>query len=131
MQRKISWTIKERERERERESVRARVRACVRVPKELHTADISFLLNYAICIYTATKQLHNFPFSFPVTGDKGNYHCMQHLSPGVNAGLQWIVSLQFISNYTVLLTGKGPTPMAKKNYTSNSFMNVTHCEDPV
>jgi hypothetical protein len=47
----------------------------VNVSKELHNADISYLLYYAICVYTATNQLHNFPFSFPITGDKGKYHC--------------------------------------------------------
>ena len=97
----------------------------------LHTTHISCPLNYAICVYTATKELHNFPFSFSITGDKGKYHFQQHISPGVNAGLQWVKSLQFILNYTVLLIGKEPIPQAKKNGTSNSFMKRTHCEDPL
>jgi hypothetical protein len=36
----------------------------------IHTMHISCPLKYAICVYTATKELHNFPFSFPITGDK-------------------------------------------------------------
>jgi len=54
----------------------------------IHTIYISCPLNYAICVYTATKELHNFQFSFPITGDKGKYHFLQHTSPGVNTGLQ-------------------------------------------
>ena len=80
----------------------------------LHTVHISYLLNYAICVYTATKRLHNVLFSFPITGDKGEYHCLQHLSPGVNAGLQLIMSLHFILNCTVLLIGKEATHMARE-----------------
>ena len=72
----------------------------------LHTMHISSLLNYAICVYTATKELHNFQFSFSISDDEAKYHCMQHISHGVNAQLQRIKSLQFTLNYTVLLIGK-------------------------
>ena len=130
----------------------------VNVPKELHTVNISYLLNYAICVYTATKQLHNFPFSFPHHWWQGKYHCMQHMSLGVNTGLQWIMSLQFTLNYALLLIGKEPTAMARKmilliqggsKMTGTdlcvnkpvtvpvifeppcTFMDITHREDPM
>ena len=102
----------------------------VNLSNVLHTTHVSCPLIYAICVYTATNELHNSPFSFPITGDKGKHHFPQHISPGVNVGLQWVKSLQFILHYTVLLLGKDPIPQAK-NVTSNSFMNITNCEDPL
>ena len=58
----------------------------VNVSKQLHTADTSYLLNYVICVYAATKQLHNFPVSFPISGDKAKYRCLQHISLGLTLG---------------------------------------------
>ena len=56
------------------------------VSKQLLTADSSYLLNYVICVYTATKQLHSFPVSFPITSDKAKYRCLQHISLGLTLG---------------------------------------------